>query len=433
MEDVKKLNIPTTPGSYQYYDKSGMILYIGKAANLRNRIFSYWRSGAKHTPAKRAMVEKVAKIKWIEVGSEIEALLLEANLIKKFQPPFNIDLRDDKRHLYIKITEDDFPRILTTRSIDKSGKYFGPFTSSLAVRETLKAVAKIFPYGRFAIMPASQANKRKSRRYPEIYGVPSDRKEYLKTIKEISAFLVGKRKNVEKGLKAEIENLQKDLSLKSKNSKETEERIRRLKFWLLQMKNVLAHSNVLSLQDKYFSDTAELAKIFALPKVPDRIEGYDISNLFGREAVGSMAVFTNGEPDKKEYRKFKIKNINISSRRTKGRGDTDMLKEILERRFNNSWPQPDLIVIDGGKGQLSAGLAVLKKIKADIPILAISKGEGLRSAHAPDKIFFPGAKRALVLPLASPALHVIKRVRDEAHRFAIGFHRQRRQKSIFAK
>ncbi len=431
LEDVKKLNIPTTPGSYQYYDKNGKILYIGKAANLRNRVSSYWRTSAKHTPAKQAMVEKVAKIKWIEVGSEIEALLLESNLVKKFQPPFNVDLRDDKRHLYIKITDDNLPRILTTRIIDKSGIYFGPFTSGQAVRETLKAIAKIFPYGHFATMPANQVNERKSRRYPEIYGAPADKKKYQKIIKEIIAFLEGRRKDVEKEIQVAITKLQKKLEKKQDES--TEKEIRSLKFRLLQMRNVLAHSNIISVHEKYAADTVELAKILGLPKVPNRIEGYDISNLFGQEAVGSMVVFANGEPDKKEYRKFKIKNVDALSRKSKEKGDTDMLKEVLERRFNNSWSRPDLIVVDGGKGQLSAGLAVLKKIKADIPILAISKGEGLRSAHAPDRIFFPGAKRALVLPLASPALHIIKRVRDEAHRFAIGFHRWRRQKNIFAK
>jgi excinuclease ABC subunit C len=158
--------------------------------------------------------------------------------------------------------------------------------------------------------------------------------------------------------------------------------------------------------------------------VPERIEGYDISNIFGKEAVGSMVVFAEGEPDKNEYRKFKIRI---------GQGqanDVGMLKEIMERRLNNDWPLPDLIIIDGGKGQVNIIAAVLKRHKLEIPLIAISKGDGLRSAMAPDKLFFPGEKMPLQLSLASPAMHLIKRVRDEAHRFAIGYHRKLRSKKF---
>ena len=295
LDQVKKLNLPTTPGSYQYYDRSGKIIYIGKAANLKSRVLSYWQKSAELSEAKRSMLAKIHKIKWIEVGSEIEALLLESNLIKKYQPTYNIIMRDDKRHSYIKITDDEWPRVLTTREIDKSGRYFGPFTSGSAVRETIKAIAKIFPYGRFATMPENKTGEQKSRRYPEIYGAPTDIVEYKKIIKEITAFLEGRRKDVEKNLQLSIINYQK------KSGKNVEEKIRLLKYRLLQMRNVLAHSNILSVHEKYAADTVELAKILGLPKAPDRIEGYDISNLFGQEAVGSMVVFKDGEPDKSQY------------------------------------------------------------------------------------------------------------------------------------
>jgi len=447
LESVKKLNIPTTPGSYQYYDKAGKIIYIGKAANLRSRVLSYWRENAGHTPAKEQMLTKIAKIKWIETDTEIEALLLEANLVKKYQPYFNVDLKDDKRHIYIKITDDEFPRVLTTREIDKSGRYFGPFTSGTAVRETIKAIGKIFPYGRFITMAKSRTNDIKSQRYPELYGATGDPLEYKKIIKNIIAFLQGERKKVERDLRLEISALEKTLASQTNQNladgeaarEETEKKISQLKYRLLNMRNVLSHSNIIGVHEKYAADVVELAKILNLPAVPKRIEGYDISNLFGQEAVGSMVVFADGEPDKSQYRKFKIRGENKSplerggaslTRRGVSKGDdTGMLREILERRFNNDWAMPDLIIIDGGKGQLNACLSVLKKLKLEIPILAISKGEGLRSAHAPDKIFFPKMKTALQLPLASPALHIVKRVRDEAHRFAIGFHRQRRTKN----
>jgi excinuclease ABC subunit C len=181
----------------------------------------------------------------------------------------------------------------------------------------------------------------------------------------------------------------------------------------------------LSVSDKYAADVLELAKVLSLPAVPRRIEGYDVSNAFGHQAVASMVVFAEGEPLKSEYRKFKIKE---------GQGQADdvrMLSEVLARRFKKDWPHPDLLVIDGGKPQLNAAARFLQKSKLDIALVSISKGEGLRSAQAPDKIFFPGEKKALELPLASPALHLLKRVRDESHRFAIEYHRQLKRKAMF--
>jgi len=413
LDNVKKLKIPTKPGSYQFYDKKGKIIYIGKAANLKSRVLSYWQKSANHSPAKYSMMKQIEKIKWIETDTEIEALLLEANLIKKYKPPFNITMRDDKRYIYLKISlEDEVPGLFITRKIDRSGKYFGPFTSAYAVKETLKAIRKIWPY----------CKERKTKNKPCFYyqigkctGVCANiisRKEYLdKVIKSIIMFFEGKKNKLIKNYDLIIKK-EKDEDIKNK-----------LKYELANMKHVLEHTNVIGLMDKYASDVVEIAKILGLSKVPLRIEGYDISNIFGREAVGSMVVFSEGEPDKNEYRKFKIKIL-------EEKGDVGMLKEVIERRFKNEWAMPDLIIVDGGKGQLNAALSVLKKIKFDIPAISVSKGEGLRSSIAPDKIFFPGEKNPLILPLSSPAMHLIKRVRDEAHRFAIKYHRELRRKNF---
>jgi excinuclease ABC subunit C len=465
LEKVKKLNLPAGPGSYQYYNKAGKIIYIGKAANLRARVLSYWRSGAEHTPAKKQMVGKIAKIKWIKTDSETEALLLEANLVKKYQPEYNVLLRDDKRYAYLKISaEEEWPRVFLTRLIEKQGKYFGPFPSAEAAREVLKIIRAVWPFRSCDSLPKKACLYYRIGKCPGMCQYPTDRQEYLKTLGEIEKFLQGKRKEIEKNLKLEIKNLEDKEEGEEKNY-----RLKILKYRLFNLKKVLENSRPLSVGEKYAADVVELAKILSLPKIPRRIEGYDISNLFGQDAVGSMVVFSGGEPDKSQYRKFKIhgaagrdtprfrdgttplnkgdfatlekksplsRGVPIPPRRER-RGvpkgdDTMMLKEILERRFNNAWPKPDLIIIDGGKGQLNAGLSILKKFKLDIPILAVSKGLGLRSAHAPDKIFFPEMKTPLVLPIASPALHIIKRVRDEAHRFAIGFHRARRMKKAFS-
>ncbi|MFH1662087.1 MAG: excinuclease ABC subunit UvrC [Candidatus Falkowbacteria bacterium] len=388
LDKIKKLNIPKSPGVYQFLDKKGDIIYIGKASNLNSRILSYFQKSVDHTPAKISMLSQIEKIKLIITDSEIEALLLEANLVKKYQPKYNILLRDDKRFVYIKIsTEDEWPRVFMTRKIDKSGKYFGPFTSAESVKQVLKIIRKIWPYRSCARMPKRTCLYYRINKCLGMCEEKIKKQEYKKIINKIDLFLQGRKKD--------------------------------LRFKNIDLR-ILKNTNILSVHEKYENDVIELAKVLSLPKIPKRIEGYDISNIFGKQAVGSMVVFSNGESDKNEYRKFKIKNKEL--------GDIAMLKEILERRFNNSWPMPDLIIVDGGKAQLNVAHKILQKLNLDIVAISISKGDGLRSSSARDKIFFVGEKNPLELPLASPALHLIKRVRDEAHRFAISYHRKLREK-----
>jgi len=443
LADIKNLNLPIAPGSYQFYNATGKIVYIGKAANLASRVLSYWQKSASLTSAKYSMLKRIVRIKWIETESEIEALLLEANLVKKYQPDYNVLLRDDKRFAYIKISlDDEIPGVFITRIIDKSGKYFGPFTSALAVRETLRVLRKIFPY----------CLERKIKERPCFYyqlgrclGICAgkiSREDYVRqVIRPLVMFLEGKKGRIIKNYELRIRNLEKvnkKLDSEGATYLENQKEIGELKYQLANMKQVLEGAKVIGVADKYANDVVELAKILGLPKIPERIEGYDIANIFGKEAAGSMVVFSGGESNKNEYRKFKIKI---------GQGqanDIGMLKEVLERRFKHTspqpspykgeggnWPLPDLIVIDGGKAQLNAAVRILKKRRLEIPLVAISKGLGLRSSVAPDKLFFPGETKPLELPLASPALHLIKRVRDEAHRFAIGYHRKLRSRAEF--
>jgi len=443
---AKNLNIPLRPGSYQFYDAAGKLLYVGKAANLRSRVLSYWQKSTDHSPAKGAMLREIALIKWVETDSEIEALLLESNLIKKHQPPFNVLLRDDKRFAYVKVSlDDEIPGVFVTRTIDKAGKYYGPFVSQTAVKETLKTIRKIWPYCTERQLKEKPCFYHQVGRCLGVCAGVITKKEYMElVVKPIMLFFEGKKGKIISNLKLKILKLEKQLVSKKLSVEEHEElemELRTAKYQLLNMQNVLAHAHILGLEDKYATDVVELAKVLGLPKTPQRIEGYDISNIFGQEAVGSMVVFTEGEPDKSEYRKFKIKI---------GQGqasDTRMLKEVLERRLShytprpdghpsqegNDWPLPDLIIVDGGKGQLNIISAILKKNKLEIPVIGISKGLGLRSGVAPDKLFFPGQQKPLELPLASPALHLLKRVRDEAHRFAINYHRNLRSKNWLEK
>ena len=229
LASVKKLNIPTASGCYRFYNGKGEIIYIGKAANLKSRVLSYWRVSAGHTPAKNKMLSEIKTITWLTADSEIEALLLEANLIKKYQPYYNVLLRDDKRFAYIKISlEDEIPGVFITRQIDKSGKYFGPFISSLAARETIRAIRKIWPY----------CNMRKAQKRPCFYyqigrclgicGGLAGRSEYLKqVIKPLLMFLEGKKGKIIQNYELRIKNLEKN-----NNHGVNDEALGRLKFEL---------------------------------------------------------------------------------------------------------------------------------------------------------------------------------------------------------
>ncbi len=424
-EKIKKMPIPQKPGCYQFLNPKGEIIYIGKAANLFQRLNGWWAKSANLTPAKRKMLKEVKAIKWTTTDSEIEAFLLEANLIKKHQPFYNVAGRDDKRYVYIHISEDEIPGPFLVRSTDAPGQYFGPLTSAAAARETLRALRKIWPY----------CLKKKKQKKPCFYcqlnlcpGVcvgQISRQEYLSQyLKPLALFLAGRKKK----LLTDFKKTEK--KLRQQNQLEAAEKIKQT---IANLEKVLAHTKILTIAEKYAADSEELSKLLKLPRPAQRIEGYDVSNLFGQWAVGSMVVFAGGEPAKSLYRRFKIK--------TAAKNDLAMLKEVLSRRLkyltakakktDNSLIQPpDLIVLDGGRAQLQTAQKLLAKYNLKIPTIALAKDKGLRSARARDKIFLTGRSSALVLPLASPALHLIKRVRDEAHRFALAYHRQRRKKNL---
>ncbi|MFA6171335.1 MAG: excinuclease ABC subunit UvrC [Patescibacteria group bacterium] len=458
IKQVKKYKLLASPGCYLFFNAVGEIIYIGKAVNLKSRVLSYWQKSSQLNPMKEQMVLEIAKIKWIWVESEVEAFLLEANLIKKHHPKYNVLLRDDKRFSYIKVsTEEEWPRVYSARTIDKAGRYFGPFTSGESVRQTLKLIRRIWPYRSCSRLPKRACLYYHVGKCQGACEEKITRKEYLEYIRQVIRFLEGRKKDIVRDLKKEIRAAGKKLKeeLPDEQRLAWEKKLELFNFRLLNIERVLEMSKVITVGEKYLNDVVELAKLLRLPKVPDRIEGYDVSNTFGLEAVGSMVVFSGGEAERSQYRKFRIKaqELDFSFLKARG-GDIKMLEEILERRFRRyaaakagsenkkpasprdaekSWPLPDLIIIDGGKAQLNVASRVLKKYKLDIPVIAISKGDGLRSAKAPDKLFFAGEKTALELPLASPALHLIKRVRDEAHRFAISYHKLLRKKKLFGR
>lgn len=416
----KKLDkLPQTPGVYLFLGKKKKILYIGKASNLKARVRSYFQTSSALSPAKHMMIDKIVGWKIQETDTEIEALLLEANLIKKYLPPFNVVMRDDKTFAYVKITiEEEFPTVKVVRKLDKTGRFFGPFTDMGALREALKVLRRIFKWR----PEKCDASKGKPcfdfqlGRCPGTCIGKVDKKEYQRKMRQVIWFFEGKKERV-------LKDLKKQLRVARRSA--WEGKVEQTEYQIMSIEKVIGHSKMLGVIEKYETDAKELARLLGIGKLLERIEGYDISNIFGREAVGSMVVFKEGEPKKSEYRKFKIILLEGEP------NDVGMMKEMLERRFKryhhkskkDIWPIPDVIIVDGGKAQLNTATRALKKYKLDIPHISLAKRN--------EEIYFPGEKNPLKLPQASPALHLVQRVRDEAHRFAITYHRKRRSKRLF--
>ena len=436
MSKIKeKLNkLPTEPGVYIFRDEAGKILYIGKATNLRSRVASYFR-GTEIRNHIEAMMPKVADIKFIQTDSVLEALILESNLIKKHQPKYNIDLKDDKSFSYFVITREIFPRILILRKTDldvsqtskcqnvktsvkkiRDTKYdiqytkiFGPFTSKKQMEIALKIIRKIFPF---------HSNRQETEKgcldfqiglCPGPYAGAISEKDYQKNIRGIRMILAGKKKSLVKKLEKEMQALAK------KHEFEKAADLRNKVF-------ALNHIHDVALISKDFNP---LSRSLSQKEREDaektvRIEAYDISNISGQNAAGSMVVFSGSEPDKKEYRKFKIKTI-------KGSDDVGMMREVLMRRFKNDWPMPDLILLDGGMGHLNMAEKLLhEELGLAVNIGAVAKGKERKKLDLRFKIY--GSKNEIKEILNDKDL--IKRIMDEAHRFAITYHRKLRRKNF---
>lgn len=408
-EFIDKEKIPHKPGVYIYRNKSGRVIYVGKAIDLYHRVAGYFSKSNSEVKV-AALVDEISSIETIIVESELEALILEANLIKKYLPEFNVRLTDDKDYLYIKITDEDFPKVITARKHELKGalKYFGPFPSSRTVKSTLKALRKVFPwcsggnrwfkgacfYFHLGLCPGACA------------GIIS-KQEYRKNIFRLAKLLEGKWVQLTDDLTKEMEQLAKNQDFEDAG------RIKRILQGIAYLTQPNRTANYLEnpnfLEDQRILALEELQKVLGLRKTPHRIEGYDISNIQGKEATGSMVVLTDGEIDKSQYRKFKIF---ISGKPN----DVGMHKEMMRRRLRHpEWPKPDLIIIDGGIAQVRA-------VAGDIPIYGLAKR--MEWLYHPDGTI-------IKLPKASPALRLLQKLRDEAHRFAITYHRKLHKKAIF--
>jgi len=484
--DFKKL--PLVSGVYQFLDETGKVLYVGKAKNLKNRIKSYFAKEIGRGPAIDAMVSLAVDIKTVETESEIEAIILEAELIKKLKPKYNAKLKDDKSFLVVKITkskrvipakagiqrstildprikpEDDNSEINNDESLfscvelvrfknvdfsDKSAEYFGPYPSGLLLKKSLFYLRKVFP---FRDCSTTKYNTYRKKGRPCIYGdirvcsAPCvdwvNGQEYMKNVNYLKSFLRGKKQEVINKLKKEMQGL-------SGKKRFEEAGLVRDKL------NALDHLKevAIGLRDDYFNGNNTLFP---------RIECYDISNIGEKYVVGSMIVFKNGKPDKDEYRKFKIRNTTLSSFQpaarklesrnkeagsriqaclpagrsgpsrifemtNKSASDLSRLKEMLERRFKNDWELPSIVVIDGGEMQLKIAIEVLKAFNLKIPAVSISKGKkrDKNEFHFSDEAIAKYVKNNL------PLQKVLIQSRDEAHRFAISYYRSLHKKGLF--
>ncbi|OGZ45810.1 MAG: hypothetical protein A2756_02800 [Candidatus Ryanbacteria bacterium RIFCSPHIGHO2_01_FULL_48_27] len=435
-------HVPSTPGVYFFKGARGQILYIGKAGNLKTRIRSYFAASRDVGPAKERMLKEAVTLEWQELSSEIEALIEEARLIKKYRPRYNILMRDDKNYLYVGFTKERFPKVFLTHQPrqtlsrefkDKKATYIGPFTDATSVKRILKSLRKLFPYCTCKELHTRLCQNAQiglclgacclNTAKPTYATVDTNAAHtlYKQHVASIQKILSGNQKTLIRMLTKKMETYSKDRAFEKAAS---------IRNQLWGLEHIFAHSLYIKQEHSLENQKAlrKLEQILRLTYPIARIEGYDISNIQGTDAVGSMVVCTDGVMDKNEYRKFRIKTV-------VGANDPAMMQEILMRRFNHpKWQYPEVILIDGGVSQLNAARWAQKKYLhqavhntntwdtvAAIHIVSLAKRE--------EELYLPGKIHPIALKHTSTTLlHLLQQIRDESHRFAIGFHRKLHRK-----
>lgn len=405
VERVKKF--PERPGVYYMKDVHGRVIYVGKAANLKRRVSSYFQKA--HDIRIERLVSEIRDIGYQETPSVLEALILEANEIRRLMPRYNVKERDDKSFLYLVFTKEKFPRPQLIRGHELKRMeerhlkaVFGPYLSAASIRAALAIVRKIFPYS------TCEPGQRRPCFYYHLKLCPGvcigaiTERDYAKIIRQLGMVFAGRKTALLREMKRAMRHAAKE------HRYEEAAKLRNQIFALEHIQDVA----VLTREER-FTQSRDLAiNIFG------RIEGYDISNISGAESVGSMVVFEEGEPNKNEYRKFRIKLV-------KGINDVAMMREVLRRRFAHAWPKPDLILIDGGWGQVHAAKEVLGERHLNLPIIGIAKGFKRKQ----DRPIYDKDNLELAR-IAGEYKELLLRVRDEAHRFAVAYHRKRMRRRL---
>ncbi|MDO4920680.1 MAG: excinuclease ABC subunit UvrC [Phascolarctobacterium sp.] len=528
--------LPDKPGVYLMHDAEGKVIYVGKAVVLKNRVRSYFRNLASHTPKVRAMVAKIAEIETIVTSSEVEALILECNLIKKYRPRYNISLKDDKTYPYLKVTvQEDFPRLFATRRLSRDGaKYYGPYADAGAMHATVKLLRGMFPLRTCRKMNPDRPclNYHIKRCLAPCAGYVS-KDEYRKMIQSVCMVLDGRTTELERDLKRRMqeaaENYAFEEAARLRDQLQAVERLNEsqkavtnnggdmdvigygqdmtgicLQIFFVRKGKLIGRDNFFLHDDgdeprevltafvkQYYNEATFIPKEIILPYLPEedelrlitswltekaqrkvelltpqrgvkkdllqladdnaaklleerlrkgslslkndaqaaeelqqalglphsleRMDCFDISHTQGSETVASMVVFRNGSVSKKDYRKYKIVSAEGKP------DDFKSMQEVVYRRYKDYEDLPSLVVIDGGKGQLSSALEVIRGLGlAELPVVGLAKRE--------EEIFVPHQSESILLDRDSAALHLIQRIRDEAHRFAITYHRKLRGK-----
>lgn len=438
------LSLPAKAGVYRYLDKNNKVLYVGKANDLKARVSSYFVKSAQLGPKTRVMISQIDKITITIVESELEALLLEAFYIKKYNPKYNSRLTDNKSYLRIRITiKDAYPKVLLARQEeDPNSIYFGPFPSATAVKLVLKTIRRVFPFQSVYNHPKRVClfNHLGLCPCPSMFNSPELQKTYRRNIKGIIRILEGESKSIMKELEKERETFSK--KEKYEKALEVQKKINALSLITTPFHRPFEYAINPNLRvDIRQKELAGLMDVlnahgFSMESL-ERIECYDISNIQGTNATGSMVVLTHGEIDKSQYRKFKIKR-KWDKRSVKNLpNDFAMMTEVLQRRLTHEdWHFPNLIIVDGGKGQVSSGLKALEESGVDIPLVGLAKRvetivvpvQNTQQTRESKNLSSPNFIE-VSLSKNSPSLHLIQRIRDEAHRFAITYHRKLRSKN----
>lgn len=415
--------IPSATGVYCFKNKK--ILYIGKAVNIRERVKNHFQQ-----PGFREdiLLDKTNKIGFIKNDSEIEALVLEAKLIKKYQPKFNVIWRDDKNYFFVGRTNEDFPQVFVTHQIKNKNKYIGPFVDGKSLKQALKILRKVFPYRSCKHLPKKPCLWYQLDRClaPCILSsgagsqIPSAKTKIKREVKANARSIF----EILKGRKNEVlKNLKKEMKAVSRN--QDFEKASNLRDKIFALEKAISHSSMPIFEDielknkekasKWTKTQKDLQKLFKSKKSFSRIEAFDISNIQGEAATGSMVSFFEGEADKNSYRKFKIKMQAKPN-------DVAMIKEVIRRRLNHKeWPYPELILVDGGISQFNAAKAVIKS--KNILITSLAKAE--------NKLFVKKGEMIFLKTLSRKIFNLMLQLRDEAHRFAIAYHKKLRQIKTF--
>ena len=531
----KVSHLPTTPGVYLWRDKYQRIIYVGKAINLRNRVRSYVQQDVNRSVKVTAMMRRAWDVETIQTKTEMEALILEATLIKEHHPKYNIMLRDDKTYPYVKVTvQEEYPRLFMTRRLERDGaKYFGPFTDVTAVHHVLRILRSYYPLRTCKSMKVERPCLQYHMHYCEGPCMKYVTVEsYRRYIDDIVALFEGKQVQVIQEITSKMEQASEDLEfelaakyrddlLSIQKVQEKQRMVTQrgdmdvlgmaidgpmacIQLFFIRSGRLLGRENYFvqhegdspdlvmtefikqyyggstfipkelllpmdSVDRELFSEwfssmkgqqvdvsvpqrgykkdlikmaeenaqnflaerrrqwqytidksggaVKKLAEVLDLPRLPERMECYDISHMQGAETVASMVVFEGGKPAKREYRRFKLKTVQGKP------DDFASMAEIMERRYGNEkdWPMPDLIIIDGGKGQLNAALPVIRAMGVtDVPVISLAKRI--------EEVFVEGESESIILEHHTPELQLLQQIRDEAHRFAITYHRRLRGK-----